>query len=79
MSLSLAGGASAAAAGPAMVIPPQPIAPSHEVTLDEEEVADVSLATFYVFDKENAETPQFGQDVIARRCGGCRGCRGCAC
>jgi hypothetical protein len=27
---------------------------SHEITLDEEEIADVSLATFYVFDKENA-------------------------
>ncbi len=27
---------------------------SHEITLGEEEIADVSLATFYVFDKENA-------------------------
>ena len=26
----------------------------HEITLGEEEIADVSLATFYVFDKENA-------------------------
>ena len=27
---------------------------NHEITLGEEEIADVSLATFYVFDKENA-------------------------
>ena len=27
---------------------------SHEITLGEEEIADVSLATFYVFDNENA-------------------------
>ena len=26
-----------------------------EITLGEEEIADVSLATFYVFDKENAD------------------------
>jgi hypothetical protein len=29
---------------------------SHEITRGEEEIADVSLATFYVFDKENAGT-----------------------
>jgi hypothetical protein len=29
---------------------------SHEITLREEEVSDVSLATFYVFDKENPGT-----------------------
>ena len=27
--------------------------PGHQITLSEEEVSDVSLATFYVFDKEN--------------------------
>jgi hypothetical protein len=26
---------------------------THEIPLGEEEIADVSLATFYVFDKEN--------------------------
>jgi hypothetical protein len=30
------------------------------ITLDEEEISDVSLATFYVFDKENPETLRFG-------------------
>jgi hypothetical protein len=29
---------------------------NHEITLGEEEISDVSLATFYVFDKENAGT-----------------------
>jgi hypothetical protein len=28
----------------------------HEITLGEEEISDVSLATFYVFDKENPQT-----------------------
>ncbi len=45
------------------------------MTLNEEEISDVSLGTFYVFDKENAGAArgQFAQ----RGCGGCRGCRGC--
>jgi hypothetical protein len=45
LSFSLASGASAA---PAANIP---IDLSHEFILAEEEVSDVSLATFYVFDK----------------------------
>ena len=47
--LSLAGGASASS--PAGDIPTQNSAP---VILAEEEISDVSLSTFYVFDKENA-------------------------
>jgi hypothetical protein len=40
--------------------------------LGEEEMADVSLATFYLFDRENV-----GSRVqLARGCGGCGGCRG---
>ena len=53
LSLSLASGASAATGGPAADMPTQNTAVSHEVTLGEEEISDVSLATFYVFDKEN--------------------------
>ena len=46
--------------------------------LSEEELADVSLATFHLFDKENV-----GGGVQLARAGGCRGCaargcRGCA-
>jgi heterocycloanthracin/sonorensin family bacteriocin len=75
-SLSLAGGASAATAVPTADVPSWDTAPP-QITLNEEEIADVSLGTFYVFDKENAGTPRFGEKY-ARRCGGCRGCRGCA-
>jgi hypothetical protein len=79
--LSLAGGASAATGVPAADLQmTQKTAPSHEVTLGEEEISDVSLATFYVFDKENAGKPQFSEKLAWwRGCGGCgwRGCRGC--
>src|ERR1700674_2869692 len=78
MSLSLAGGASAAAV-PAVDTPARPIAQVPEITLNEEEVSDVSLATFYVFDKENAGTSQLGTRVAGRcGCGG-RGCGGRGC
>jgi hypothetical protein len=33
--------------------------------LGEEEISDVSLSTFYVFDKENAAQPQLGEKVAA--------------
>ena len=72
ISLSLAGGASAATAVPAMKESSRPVAPGSEITLSDEEVADVSLATFYVFDKES-ENPPHGW----RFAGG--GCRGCTC
>ena len=70
--VSAAGGASAAIVGPAENIPTENTAPV--ITLGEEEISDVSLATFYVFDKENAGT-HFPGVQLAR---GCRGCRGCA-
>ncbi len=74
VSLAVAGGASAT--GPTEHTPPRDTAPRPIITLGEEEISDVNLATFYVFDKENIE---FGDRVqLARRgCGGC-GCRGCA-
>jgi len=59
VSLSLAGGASAANAAVAD-IPSQdkvPL-PGKEITLNEEEISDVNLGTFYVFDKEEAGTPR---------------------
>jgi len=78
MSLSLAGGA-AASTSPAVNLPfdsaPQP----PTIMLGEEEISDVSLATFYVFDREGSETPLVDMQLAARGCGGCRGCaaRGC--
>jgi hypothetical protein len=84
--LSLAGGAAVATGGPAVDMPTQKIAPSHEITLGEEEISDVSLATFYVFDKENAGTLRSGIQLARGGCGcghgggcggGMRGCGGC--
>src|SRR5262249_23278608 len=71
------GGASATV--PTANLPSQDKAPLPEITLDEEEIFDVNLATFYVFDKENDATSQLAEKVAARGCGGCRGCaaRGC--
>jgi hypothetical protein len=69
ISVSLASGASAANA-----VPSRPIAPSGEITLSEEEVADVSLATFYIYDRE--AVPPRGIRLAA---GGCTGCGGCGC
>jgi hypothetical protein len=64
VSLSVAGAASASAAMPA------PSAATH--VLLEEEVSDVTLATFYYFDKEN--------DLPSRGAGaGMAGARSCGC
>jgi hypothetical protein len=52
--------------------------PNQRFVLSEEEMADVSLATFHLLDKENVGS---GVQLAARGCGrGCaaRGCRGCA-
>ena len=85
LSLSLASGASATTtADPAADPLTRNTGVSHEITLDEEEISDVSLATFYVLDKENAGTLRPGVQLAMRGCGGCRGfargcggCRGC--
>ena len=75
MSLALASGASAApAVGPTPDTPLRPTGPGPQMTLTEEEIADVSLGTFFVFDRETGR--QAGEQY-ARGCGGCRGCRGC--
>ena len=74
LSLSLASGASAAIGRPAADMPTPKTGMSHEITLCEEEISDVSLATFYVFDNENAGT--FRRRIkLAQGCGGC-GCGG---
>jgi len=80
LTFSLVGGASAAVA-PADELTQMPsYSPSHQITLGDEEIADVSLATFYVFDKENETAAKGGVQVAWRGCGGCgRGCRGCGC
>ena len=77
LTFSLVGGASAAVAPPQDQPRTPSLAPGHAITLGEEEIADVSLATFYVFDKENTESAKGGLQLAWRGCGGCRGCRGC--
>ena len=74
--LSMAGAASASTSGPAADVTPQKVSPNPEIFLGEEEISDVSLSTFYVFDKENKATPQLGEKLayVVGRCG-CRGCR----
>ena len=71
LSLSLASGASAAISGSAADMLTRNTAVSHQITLCEEEIFDVSLATFYVFDKENAGTFRRGVRLAGCACGGC--------
>ena len=75
LSFSLVGGASAAVAPTTDAAKTPVVGLGHGFTLGEEEIADVSLATFYVFDKENAAAAKNGVQE-ARGCGGCRGCVG---
>jgi hypothetical protein len=79
LSFSLVGNTSASTMPTASLPQSDNISPNQRFVLSEEEMVDVSLATFYVFDKENV-----GSGVqLARGCGGCGrgggcgGCRGC--
>jgi len=77
LGFSLAGNASASTVPAADIPPSDNVSPNQRFVLGEEEMADVSLATFYLFDKENGG----GGVQMARGCGGCGhgcgGCRGC--
>ena len=66
LSLSLAGGASAAAGTPVADALTHNSIVTHEITLGDEEIADVSLATFYVFDKEDTGPSRHG---VRQACG----------
>ena len=71
-SLAMASGASAAIA-PTENAPSRAVGlPPPVVTLHEEEISDISLATFYVFEKENFGQHALGEQV-ARACGRCGG------
>jgi hypothetical protein len=80
LGLSLAGGASASTLATANVSQSANVLPHQTFVLGEEEIADVSLATFHLFDKENVGT-RFRQLAQGWGCAGCRGCgcRGCGC
>jgi hypothetical protein len=68
VSLSMASGACASLGEATANTPPTSQTHSQEIFLGEEEISDVSLATFYVFDKENTGPSQ--QLRLARGCGG---------
>ena len=79
VSFSMASGACAPTGAAMANTPPTSQSQSQQIFLAEEEISDVSLATFYVFDKENAGPSQL---KLARGCGGggCHmGCGGCRC
>ena len=83
LTFSLAGSALASAVPTGDVQQRPNFGPSQAITLGEEELADVSLATFHLFDNENLfdeENVGSGVQLAQRGCGGCRGCggaRGC--
>jgi hypothetical protein len=82
LGLSLVGSVSASTMPTADIPQSDNTSPNQRFVLGEEEMADVSLATFHLFDREH-----FGSGVqLARGCGGCGcghggggcgGCRGC--
>ena len=78
LSLSLASGASAATTGMSANLPAPTASVSQEMTLHDEEISDVSLATFNVFDKENKQRPR-AQIAMGGGGGGCGCCFACAC
>ena len=63
VSLALASGAPAPTGKATTNIPPT--SQSHEIFLGEEEISDVSLATFYVFDKENTGPPPLAHFTVS--------------
>jgi hypothetical protein len=81
VSLSMASGACASPGEATANTPPTSQTHSQGIFLGEEEISDVSLSTFYVFDKENTGPSQ--QLRLARGCGGggcgCHGCGGGGC
>jgi hypothetical protein len=74
LGLSLVGGASASTMPTADNPQSDDTSPPNQrFVLGEEEMADVSLATFHLFDKENVGS---GVQVARGGCGGCHGCGG---
>ena len=69
LSLSLVSGISAASAASTTDTQTLDTKVSHEITLYEEEISDVSLGTFYVFDKKKVRTFRRGQKLAQG--GGC--------
>src|SRR6516165_6010975 len=78
-SLSMASGACASTSEASANTPPTSQSQNQEIFLGEEEIFDVSLSTFYVFDKENGGASPLAQHLkLARGCG-CGHGGGCGC
>jgi hypothetical protein len=78
LGLSLTGGASASTLPAAADVPQTDnYGSEHHLVLNDEEMADISLATFHLFDRELGGTGGLQQVAWGCRCGGCGGCRGC--
>ena len=79
LGLSMAGSASASTVPSADIPQSSNTSANQRFVLGEEEMADVSLATFYLFDKENvgARGVQLARGCGCGGCHGCGGCRGC--
>jgi len=84
LGLSLFGSATGSTM-PTAYIPQSDPSPNQRFVLGEEEMQDVSLATFHLFDRENVGSGTQGTQlayVVVRRCGGCTAgfcCRIAAC
>src|SRR6202008_4815952 len=61
VSLSMASGACASTSEATANTPPTSQSQNHEIFLGDEEIFDVSLSTFYTFDKENSGVPSLAQ------------------
>jgi hypothetical protein len=78
LGLSLVGSASASTMPSTGIPQSDNTSPNQRFVLGEEEMADVSLATFHLFDRENLGTGvQLARGCGCGGCGGCRGCGGC--
>jgi hypothetical protein len=72
LSLALASEASLASTSPPLDTMMRNAAVSHEITLRDEEVCDVSLATFHIFDREGAKPFGAGERPVTVGQGCCQ-------
>jgi len=73
VSLAMASGGASASTASLPEAPPYNTLPNHVLNISEEEIADVSLATFFVFDKEDGRSSLLDNIREARGCGRCGG------
>src|SRR5215470_6703968 len=73
MSLAMAGSASAAVVNGEKTTPEKMLP---VITLGEEELSDVTLSKFFVYDREATASSKLGVQFAQRCGGGCRGCGG---